>query len=118
LIRDVIIVEHGRYPTPVSDLLESAGFTVFRLDRSFFGPRLRPADDPSPVVGDPSFFASLNATRARSLLSPVGWRALGTPMLRRTGAAWNINPRYDFRGTSRSPVRRGTTAYRAIPDVV
>jgi FkbM family methyltransferase len=78
LVRDIIFEEHGRYPTPVTELLEDAGFTLFWLDRSFSGPRLRRPDDPPPAGNeDPSFVASIDPERVQALLAPNGWRALG-----------------------------------------
>lgn len=78
LVRDIIFEEHGCYPTPVTELLEGAGFTLFGLDRSFFGPRLRRPDDPLPAGnGDPSFVASTDPERVQALLTPIGWCALG-----------------------------------------
>ena len=78
LVRDIIFEEHGRYPTPVTELLEDLGFTLFWLDRSFSGPRLRRPGDPPPARnGDPSFVASIDPERVRALLAPRGWRALG-----------------------------------------
>ena len=78
LVRDIIFEEHGCYPTPVTELLEASGFTVFGLDRSFLRPRLvRPAASFKYRNEAPNCVASIDPGRVQALLAPIGWSALG-----------------------------------------
>jgi FkbM family methyltransferase len=80
-IRDIVFEEHGHYPTPVQSLLQSCGYTVYRLSRSFSRPLLLPASDTQrwdehPIGVLPNFLATLEPKRAQLRFSPTGWRAL------------------------------------------
>ena len=78
-IRQVVFEEHDRYPTPVTNLLEANGYTVFRLVKGWFGPGLIPAGEPAlgPAWVPPSFLATLDPAGARQALGGRGWRVLG-----------------------------------------
>jgi FkbM family methyltransferase len=96
-IRDLIVEEHAPYPTEVTRCLEAAGFTLFRLGQSFWGPEVRAATaepmpafgpragspDPLPVASTrrswdpPSYLATRDPERAVARLRARGWRALG-----------------------------------------
>lgn len=43
-IRDCVFEEHGNYPTEATNFLEDAGYTLFRIHRSFFKPLLLAPD--------------------------------------------------------------------------
>jgi FkbM family methyltransferase len=78
-IRQVVFEEHDRYPTPVTNLLEANGYTVFRLVKGLLGPGLIPAGESArgPAWAPPSFLATLDPAGARQALSGRGWRVLG-----------------------------------------
>jgi FkbM family methyltransferase len=78
-LRDIVFEDHGSWPTPAMELLTQAGYTLFRLRKSLLGPRLVPASEPPPAGAweAPSYLATREPERARSLLAPRGWRVLG-----------------------------------------
>lgn len=78
LVRDVIFEEHNPYPTAVTELLEDAGFTLFVLDRTIFGPKLvKPREDwRTTRLEDPSVIASTAPDRVRERFRRPGWRVL------------------------------------------
>ena len=77
-VRDIVFEDHGIYPTPSMKLLETCGYTLFKLMRSF----------PRPLLVDPStrqeakpwepanYLATTDPDRARSRLKAVGWKCL------------------------------------------
>lgn len=76
LIRDVLFEDHGSLPTPVSRLLQDRGFTILAVEQGGHGPRLT-----DPATADhgwdaPTYLATLDPDRARSLLRRPGWRCL------------------------------------------
>jgi FkbM family methyltransferase len=77
-IRDVVFEEHGTAPTPITRLLESAGYVIFGLDQRVLGPRLVTPGAPRacPLWVAPSLLATLDAERARSRMRPRGWTVL------------------------------------------
>jgi FkbM family methyltransferase len=84
-IRDVVFEDHGAYPGTSSGILESHGYRVFRLSRTFWKPLLL-----QPVnAGDSShslplnYLATLDTGRAERLFRPTGWSVL------RSGHGWN-----------------------------
>jgi FkbM family methyltransferase len=78
-IRDIIFEEHRPYPTPATELLEAAGYTLHTLDRSFFGPRPRPPSWRSDRGLDAtSLVATIDPERLRRLLKPRAWTVLGS----------------------------------------
>jgi FkbM family methyltransferase len=86
-IRDIVFEEHRPSPTPVSELLERAGYTLCTLDRSFFGPRLRPPFWRSGRGLDgTSLLATVDLERARNLLKPRGWVVLRSGAGRTVGS--------------------------------
>jgi FkbM family methyltransferase len=81
LIRDIVFEEHGAPPTPVTELLEAAGYVCFKLEERFSGPCLS-ADlaTPSKFGWDPpNYVATVDPARARARLAPRGWRCLRPP---------------------------------------
>lgn len=82
-IRDIIFEEHGSYPTQAQLFLESHGYTLFRLSRSFSRPLLLPGSDPRgwdqhPVGVLSNYLATLDPDRARSRFTKPGWQVLST----------------------------------------
>jgi FkbM family methyltransferase len=77
-IRDVVFEEHGTAPTPVTRLLESAGYVIFGLDQRVLGPRLIApgAARACPLWVAPSLLATLDAERAQRRLRRRGWTVL------------------------------------------
>ena len=78
-VRDIIFEEHEEYPTPAQKLLESFGYTIYRLSRTFLKPTLRPCNIPgqTPAISIlPNNLATLDAKRAETRFSRSGWRAL------------------------------------------
>ena len=79
-IRDIVFEEKGRLPSPVTELLESHGYTLLQLDGSLRGPRLRPLAAGQQLVvstDDPSLLATREPERALRLFEPRGWRVFG-----------------------------------------
>ena len=76
--RDILFEESGTYPTASQILLQSFGYSVFRLSRSFWGPTLcAPESNRSNIR---SILANCLATRepkrAHERLKPHGWTVL------------------------------------------
>ena len=77
-IRDIVFEENAKLPTPVTRLLEAAGYVIFGLDQRFFGPRLVDPREPRarPLWEAPTYLATLDVERARRRMRPRGWRVL------------------------------------------
>jgi hypothetical protein len=80
-IRDIIFEEHGTYPTPAQVFLQSHGYTLYRLSRSFLRPLLLPDNDPRrwdehPVGVLRNYLATLDPDRARKRFTKPGWQVL------------------------------------------
>lgn len=76
-IRNVIVEEHGAYPTESSRLLEGFGYTIVTLERTLFRPRLGDPAHPRRATWEaPSLLATLDPAAARSAFRRLGWRAL------------------------------------------
>ena len=74
-VRDIIFEEHNPYPTAASDLLEACGYNVYRICKTFLGPRLLPPDTTVPRSSwEPTNFL---ATHAPSVLGSGSARAAG-----------------------------------------
>jgi FkbM family methyltransferase len=78
VIRDIVFEEHGTPPTPVTELLEAAGYVCFKLEERFSGPRLiEDLSTPSRFGWDPpNYLATADPPRAKDRLAPRGWRCL------------------------------------------
>ena len=76
-IRDLIFEEHKGYPSPVSQYLEKQGYTIFRIWKGFWRPRLK---NPNPKIihpwEPPNYLATLNPQRALQLFQKYGWYSL------------------------------------------
>lgn len=78
LIRDIVFEEHQPPPTPVIELLESHGYTVFGVRQGVAGPILSsPADAYSRQLWDPpALLATADPERVRARLKRRGWVCL------------------------------------------
>lgn len=78
-VRDILFEDHFPFPSRSTQQLESWGYKVFRLHRSFWGPKLldvRNSGGRGIPWLPPNFLATLDEGRAESLLAPRGWRVL------------------------------------------
>jgi hypothetical protein len=77
-IRDVAFEDHKRPPTPAMRLLEERGYSLFQIERSFFGPVLSTLARPRArhPWEPPSYLATLDPARARERTRARGWQAL------------------------------------------
>ncbi|HEY9600524.1 MAG TPA: hypothetical protein V6C85_02875, partial [Allocoleopsis sp.] len=74
-----IFEDHRGYPSPVSQFLEDHGYTIFRLWKGFWKPRL---EIPSKTLvhswEPPSYLATKDPSRAQERLGKRGWYSLQT----------------------------------------
>jgi FkbM family methyltransferase len=75
-VRDIIYEDVSGFPSPTSAPLVEAGYEVFALGHSFFGPRLDPHGRVTAGWEEQSYLATVDPARARRLLKPRGWRCL------------------------------------------
>lgn len=76
-IRDIVFEELGNLPGEVACRLQAHGYTVFTLDRTFFGPRLLPPGRRPRTHWLPTnLLATRDPARARARLASRGWRVL------------------------------------------
>jgi FkbM family methyltransferase len=83
-VRDVVFEEHKKYPTESTHLVEACGYRVYRLQKTFLGPRALPAQSERPPSSwEPSSFLATTAPeRALRLLNARGWSAMRRRALR------------------------------------
>jgi FkbM family methyltransferase len=75
LIRDVVFEEHEPLPSPVSRMLESAGFTIAGIEESLTRPLL--VSDRAPRGWEaPTYLATRDQERTARLMKPRGWQCL------------------------------------------
>lgn len=77
-IRDIIFEEHETYPTPPMQYLEDQGYTLLRLNRTFFGPNLSDArtDHTMPAWEPANILATCEPERAHKRFAQKGWQVL------------------------------------------
>ena len=77
-IRDIVFEDHRAYPTEPMQYLETFGYTLFRLKRSFSGPVMTDAklDHELPQWEPPNILATCQPERARKLMAARGWQVL------------------------------------------
>ncbi|MCB0196580.1 MAG: FkbM family methyltransferase [Anaerolineae bacterium] len=76
-IRDIIFEDHQGYPSPVTCFLEKHGYTIFRLWKGFWGPKLKlPQKQLIHPWEPPNYLATREVARAVSLFNNVGWYSL------------------------------------------
>ncbi len=78
LVRDIVFEEHEPPPTPVTELLESHGYTILGVRQGLAGPIV---SSPSAAYerqlwDPPALLASADAARARARLRARGWVCL------------------------------------------
>lgn len=77
-VRDIVFEEHQPRNSAVARHLVESGYHIFRLHKTFGGPRLISAE--AAVVDSqwesPALLATLDPDRATRRLAPLGWRAL------------------------------------------
>jgi FkbM family methyltransferase len=77
-VRDIVFEEHHSLPSPVSELLEGYGYTLFALEQRYLRPQLSPAHaGTSAASGSPSYVATKDPARALARFHRVGWKSLG-----------------------------------------
>jgi FkbM family methyltransferase len=78
-IRDCVFEELRPYPTDVIAILESYGYTLYRLARGLARPRLLPGDsgEARSIWEATSFLATSQPRRALDRMGRFGWRTLG-----------------------------------------
>jgi FkbM family methyltransferase len=76
-VRDIVFEEHQPYPAATHRFLESCGYTVFCLEESFWGLRLKPASEPCfrRYYDTPSYLATCEPKRALEIFSSRGWQS-------------------------------------------
>lgn len=78
-IQNIIYEAHDCALSPLHDLLNSYGYSVFGIGHTLFGPKLS-AGAAAPAVDrtweSPSYLASLDPNRATALFRPRGWQVL------------------------------------------
>ncbi len=73
-VRDIVFEEHALYPSPVSEFLEEAGYSIFLIRKGLLRPHLLPATAaPSEL---PNYLATRDVGRALRRMSTFGYRAL------------------------------------------
>jgi FkbM family methyltransferase len=76
LIRDVVFEDHRPLPSPVSRLLESAGFAIHGIEEGFTRPLLVPPDRELRGWDAPTYLATREPERTLALARPRGWHCL------------------------------------------
>lgn len=77
-VRDWVFEHHPDYPSPVTDLFESNGYTLFQLDKRLFSPALVPMSQPlpRPVWEARNLLATADPERASNRMKGRGWKVL------------------------------------------
>jgi FkbM family methyltransferase len=73
-VRDIVFEEHELYPSPVSDFLEAAGYSVFLIRKGLLRPNLLQANERPREL--PNYLATLDVGRALRRMRSFGYRAL------------------------------------------
>jgi len=76
-IRDILFENHDYYPSDVSNFLEQQGYTIFRIWKGFWQPKLKP---PNYTVihpwEPPNYLATIDPDRAFLRFKKRGWSLL------------------------------------------
>lgn len=78
-IRDIVYEDYHSYPSLASELLLKNGYTIFKIEYSWFGPLLK---DPERSVHSsrkdetPNYLATNQPERALSIMRAYGWKCL------------------------------------------
>jgi len=78
IVRDWVFEHYGEYPSPVTDIFEANRYTIFQIQKRFFGPHLVPMSKTiERSTWEPqSYLATLDPDRALSRLKKTGWQVL------------------------------------------
>ena len=75
LIRDIVFEDHQPLPSPVSQMLESAGFAIWGIEQALTSPRL--VSERAPQGWDaPTYLATREPERIKRLMRSRGWHCL------------------------------------------
>lgn len=76
-IRDIVFENHCGYPSPVTQLLEEYGYTIFRIWKGFWKPLLKPPTNNLVHPWEPpNYLATKEPKRAIKHLKKRGWNSL------------------------------------------
>lgn len=76
-IHNILFEEHDAYPNATSRYLEDHGYTVYRVEKTFWGPKLLPPAQPAAINWEPSnFLATREPQWAERLMASRGWSCL------------------------------------------
>jgi len=76
-IRDIVFEEHYGYPSLVTQFLEDYGYTIFKIQKGFWKPKLSPPTKNTAHPWEPpNYLATLNADRAIEKLHNWGYYSL------------------------------------------
>lgn len=75
-IRDIVYESFLPQPDPATELLRACGYTVFRVQQRFRGPRPIPLRDATKGVVTENFLATCEPERLEERLGPSGWFCL------------------------------------------
>lgn len=76
-VRDIVFEEHRDYPNETTKLLESFGYTIFRIRKGFWKPILAAPEQLWRHPWEPpNYLGTLEPDRAMRLLNPHGWQSL------------------------------------------
>lgn len=92
LIRDIFFEEHQPLPSPVSELLEGAGFTILAIAERLLGPTLLAPGEEHRGWDAPTYLATREEARTRRLMASRGWRCLRPPARAILAARMSTNP--------------------------
>jgi FkbM family methyltransferase len=76
LVRDIVFEDHERPPTPVTTLLENAGFSIFGIKETLLGSKLTPPTHAPAGWDAPTYLATRQPERAARRLATPGWQVL------------------------------------------
>jgi FkbM family methyltransferase len=76
LVRDVVFEEHEPLPSPVSSLLEAAGFAISGIEEGLTRPLLLPSTRVPRGWDAPTYLATRDRRRANALAGAHGWACL------------------------------------------
>ena len=83
LVRDVVFEDLWPAPSPVFELLQSAGFTINGIEEHFNGPRLTASGMVPGGWDAPTYLATRDRERSERLLRARGWSCLRRSAARR-----------------------------------
>jgi FkbM family methyltransferase len=81
-VANIVFEDYERYPSRVMKLLQGHGYTLFGIDRTFFGPKLEEAARIRHryAWSGPSYLATLDPDRAVYIMRKIGWSSLRPPL--------------------------------------